>query len=320
MALRLVESFPGVEVFVPLDPLPPEHRLVRVLGPRRRRRSCGAPTEGYHKGPHAVRAMRAVRDEQIQEERRQGAGLAELALRHHLTDRYVSIICNAPEPDDAQRDLFDPPLGYTALPNRFGCRAPARLATIRPYVPRGAGRATPHLIVLGGLFRRDGGGDQRRDLPQGSAQMTLLKPLIWFCTLVAVAFVSHLLQHPPPRLGDLGCSPDSALPFALLWSVFRPGGVARERSLFAAGAVPRCCLGLGHACTKDAVVGTWEARCRWWRSASSLVVWFTNERGRVRLRVLGPPAHAGAVRSTRYPVATLGFGSQPRSAPATACA
>lgn len=108
VALRLVESFPGIEVFIPLDPLPPEHRLVRVLGPEAAAKLWDVYRGDTIKVPRAVRAMRAVRDEQIREERRQGAGLAELALRHRLTDRYVSIICNAPEPDDAQRDLFDP--------------------------------------------------------------------------------------------------------------------------------------------------------------------------------------------------------------------
>lgn len=104
--LRLVESFPGVRVYVPRT-LDDDHALVSVLGRDDAQRLTDQFSGEALSIPRCAGALRAVRNACIWRERSEGA--AALALRYHLTERQVySVLASAQSAqDDQQQDLFE---------------------------------------------------------------------------------------------------------------------------------------------------------------------------------------------------------------------
>jgi bacterioferritin-associated ferredoxin len=105
-ALLLLEHAGGRYVSVPYpEHLHALHQLVEWLGVERASGFCRQYAGELIQVPKAAAAIRAIRDQQIREDRRSGASLGSLARRYGLTQRQITTIVGQ-ETDDRQFDLF----------------------------------------------------------------------------------------------------------------------------------------------------------------------------------------------------------------------
>ncbi len=103
--LSLMKTFGGTEVWVP-QKLSHAHDLVRAIGPEAAQTLCEYMAGERCKVPRGADITREIRNRAIRRERREGAKLAELALRYEVTDRQVLNILNSEPADDCQQDMF----------------------------------------------------------------------------------------------------------------------------------------------------------------------------------------------------------------------
>lgn len=105
-ALRLVDAFGGVRVYVP-ERMTPEHILVRVIGHNSAWQLASHFGGEQLSVPRCVSGLRSVRNAQIRRERQAGASPAQLALRYGMTERQVYSILATSEPEqDPQQSLL----------------------------------------------------------------------------------------------------------------------------------------------------------------------------------------------------------------------
>jgi len=104
--LNLMEALGGTEFWVP-EKLHHSHALVEAVGTEAAQSLCEYMARERIKVPRGAAIRREVRNRAIRRERREGAKLAELALRYGMTDRQVLNILNADPEDDNQGDLFE---------------------------------------------------------------------------------------------------------------------------------------------------------------------------------------------------------------------
>jgi hypothetical protein len=101
-ALRLVEKWPGVRLYIP-KAVTPEHPLAELLGVESARQLCQAyPGEGLEL-PVALRWRLAMRNALIAQS---GQSQRNLALGHRLTVRQIRNIQGAAKQDSGQESLF----------------------------------------------------------------------------------------------------------------------------------------------------------------------------------------------------------------------
>ncbi|MCL7422527.1 MAG: hypothetical protein M8364_16675 [Methylobacter sp.] len=85
----------------------PEHSLSQLLGYAAARKFCQAFGGELLNIPKAAAAKRAVRNECIRRDRRNGMGHFALCRKYGLTERQIIAICQAGEPKAFNFDLFD---------------------------------------------------------------------------------------------------------------------------------------------------------------------------------------------------------------------
>lgn len=90
--LKLVETYPGVSIFVPKN-VEPEHKLATLLGlDQARALSAMYGGENHFEVPRAVRAVRRLRDRALLADL-QTMSQRDAALKYQLTERGVRKIC-----------------------------------------------------------------------------------------------------------------------------------------------------------------------------------------------------------------------------------
>lgn len=93
-ALRLVEAFGGVRIYVPTaDRLTPEHWLCDLVGlenAKKLAREFGG--QPHFDIPRCAKAMREVRNRGIRRRRGMGASIRELALAYRMTEKQIGNI------------------------------------------------------------------------------------------------------------------------------------------------------------------------------------------------------------------------------------
>lgn len=104
-AQKLVSAYGGTRLVVPMK-MPESHPLAQLLGLEAARKLSAHYAHERMDVPVALAAIRAVRDQTIRDEHREGVSARRLALRFQLTERRVwEILAGAPV-DDRQTDMF----------------------------------------------------------------------------------------------------------------------------------------------------------------------------------------------------------------------
>lgn len=105
LAMKLVQQYGGVRLYVPKEDVSPGHELVKLLGAAAvKRLQSRFGGDEHFDIPKAERALRAARDVGIKA-RRHNASCRSLAIEYRLTERRIRSICND-EDNDRQQSLF----------------------------------------------------------------------------------------------------------------------------------------------------------------------------------------------------------------------
>ena len=111
--LLLIAEYGGTRLCVPKI-VPSDHPLVRLIGYDAARLLSQLYNGGVFDCPRCLKALNAVRDNEILSQKRAGLTLAELAKRHHLTERGICLILRRVEKQELQARLQSAQLDWLA--------------------------------------------------------------------------------------------------------------------------------------------------------------------------------------------------------------